>query len=282
MDFSCLGCIKVLLFKQNIVGKEFFMAKYKVDITGINTSDIKVLSNEEMVSLFVRYQNGDITAKEELVSGNLKLVLSILRSFNRSDINLDDLFQVGVIGLIKAIDNFDLSYGLKLSTYAVPLIIGEIKRYIRDNTAMRVSRSIKDLAYQIIKFKDEYMAEHGVEANSNIIAEALGIEEYQVAFALDALKDPASIFEPIYNDGGDTIYLFDQIADIKEKNSDKDMLISLRRALLKIKEREKAILLERFIVGKTQMEIAEALGISQAQVSRLEKSAIENVRKLIK
>lgn len=282
MDFSCLGCIKVLLFKQNIVGKEFFMAKYKVDITGINTSDIKVLSNEEMVSLFVRYQNGDITAKEELVSGNLKLVLSILRSFNRSDINLDDLFQVGVIGLIKAIDNFDLSYGLKLSTYAVPLIIGEIKRYIRDNTAIRVSRSIKDLAYQIIKFKDEYMAEHGVEANSNIIAEALGIEEYQVAFALDALKDPASIFEPIYNDGGDTIYLFDQIADIKEKNSDKDMLISLRRALLKIKEREKSILLERFIVGKTQMEIAEALGISQAQVSRLEKSAIENVRKLIK
>ena len=282
MDFSCLGCIKVLLFKQNIVGKEFFMAKYKVDITGINTSDIKVLSNEEMVSLFVRYQNGDITAKEELVSGNLKLVFSILRSFNRSDINLDDLFQVGVIGLIKAIDNFDLSYGLKLSTYAVPLIIGEIKRYIRDNTAMRVSRSIKDLAYQIIKFKDEYMAEHGVEANSNIIAEALGIEEYQVAFALDALKDPASIFEPIYNDGGDTIYLFDQIADIKEKNSDKDMLISLRRALLKIKEREKSILLERFIVGKTQMEIAEALGISQAQVSRLEKSAIENVRKLIK
>ena len=282
MDFSCLGCIKVLLFKQNIVGKEFFMAKYKVDITGINTSDIKVLSNEEMVSLFVRYQNGDITSKEELVSGNLKLVLSILRSFNRSDINLDDLFQVGVIGLIKAIDNFDLSYGLKLSTYAVPLIIGEIKRYIRDNTAMRVSRSIKDLAYQIIKFKDEYMAEHGVEANSNIIAEALGIEEYQVAFALDALKDPASIFEPIYNDGGDTIYLFDQIADIKEKNSDKDMLISLRRALLKIKEREKSILLERFIVGKTQMEIAEALGISQAQVSRLEKSAIENVRKLIK
>ena len=282
MDFSCLGCIKVLLFKQNIVGKEFFMAKYKVDITGINTSDIKVLSNEEMVSLFVRYQNGDITAKEELVSGNLKLVLSILRSFNRSDINLDDLFQVGVIGLIKAIDNFDLSYGLKLSTYAVPLIIGEIKRYIRDNTAMRVSRSIKDLAYQIIKFKDEYMAEHGVEASSSVIADALGIEEYKIAFALDALKDPASIFEPIYNDGGDTIYLFDQIADVKDKNSDKDMLISLRKALLKIKEREKSILLERFIIGKTQMEIASELGISQAQVSRLEKSAIENVRKLIK
>lgn len=258
------------------------MSKYKVDITGINTSDIKVLTNEEMIHLFVRYREGDITAKEELINGNLKLVLSILRSFNRGDVNLDDLFQVGVIGLIKAIDNFDLSYGLKLSTYAVPLIIGEIKRYIRDNTAMRVSRSIKDLAYQIIKFKDEYMAEHGVEASSSVIADALGIEEYKIAFALDALKDPASIFEPIYNDGGDTIYLFDQIADVKDKNSDKDMLISLRKALLKIKEREKSILLERFIIGKTQMEIASELGISQAQVSRLEKSAIENVRKLIK
>ena len=258
------------------------MSKYKVDITGINTSDIKVLSNEEMVHLFIRYRDGDIAAKEELINGNLKLVLSILRSFNRGDVNLDDLFQVGVIGLIKAIDNFDLSYGLKLSTYAVPLIIGEIKRYIRDNTAMRVSRSIKDLAYQIIKFKDKYMADYGVEASSSVIAEALGIEEYKIAFALDALRDPASIFEPIYNDGGDTIYLFDQIADVKDKNSDKDMLISLRRALLKIKEREKSILLERFIVGKTQMEIADELGISQAQVSRLEKSAIENVRKLIK
>lgn len=258
------------------------MAKYKVDITGINTSDIKVLSNEEMVQLFVRYQNGDIEAKETLVSGNLKLVLSILRSFNRGDVNLDDLFQVGVIGLIKAIDNFDLSYGLKLSTYAVPLIIGEIKRYIRDNTAMRVSRSIKDLAYQIIKFKDDYISINGCEPSSSLIASSLGIEEYQVAFALDALKEPASIFEPIYNDGGDTIYLFDQIADVKDKNSDKDVLISLRRALLKIKEREKSILLERFIVGKTQMEIASELGISQAQVSRIEKSAIENVRKLIK
>ena len=258
------------------------MSKYKVDITGINTSDIKVLSNEEMTHLFIRYKDGDITAKEELINGNLKLVLSILRSFNRSDINLDDLFQVGVIGLIKAIDNFDLSYGFKFSTYAVHLIIGEIKRYIRDNTAMRVSRSIKDMAYQIIKFKDTYLSEHGIEPSLALIASSLGIEEYQVAFALDALKDPASIFEPIYNDGGDTIYLFDQIADVKEKNSDKDMLISLRRALLKIKEREKSILLERFIVGKTQMEIADELGISQAQVSRIEKSAIENVRKLIK
>ena len=258
------------------------MARYKVDITGINTSEIKVLTNEEMTHLFVRLKNGDIDAKTELINGNLKLVLSVLKNFFRSDINMDDLFQVGVIGLIKAIDNFDLTYGLKLSTYAVPLIVGEIKRYIRDNTQMRVSRSIKDLAYKIIKFKDDYFKEYGVEAPSSKITEALSIDEYKIAFALDALREPTSIFEPIYNDGGDTIYLFDQIADARDKNSDKDMLISLRKALLKLKKREKDILLERFIVGKTQMEIAHNLGISQAQVSRLEKSALLNLKKQIK
>lgn len=258
------------------------MAKYKVDITGINTSEIEVLSNEEMTKLFVEYQNGNLDAKERLINGNLKLVLSILRSFNKGNVNLDDLFQVGVIGLIKAIDNFDLSYGLKLSTYAVPLIIGEIKRYIRDNTAVRVSRSTKDLAYQIIKFKEKYISDYGAEPPALVISKELGIDEYLIGYAMDAMKDPASIFEPIYNDGGDTIYLFDQLADTKDKNSDKDMIISLRRALLKIKEREKDILLQRFMIGKTQMEIADEMGISQAQVSRLEKSAIINVRKLIK
>ena len=258
------------------------MAKYKVDITGINTSEIEVLSNEEMTNLFVQYQSGNLDAKERLINGNLKLVLSILRSFNKGNVNLDDLFQVGVIGLIKAIDNFDLSYGLKLSTYAVPLIIGEIKRYIRDNTAVRVSRSTKDLAYQIIKFKEKYISDYGVEPPASVISKELGIDEYLIGYAMDAMKDPASIFEPIYNDGGDTIYLFDQLADTKDKNSDKDMIISLRRALLKIKEREKDILLQRFMIGKTQMEIADEMGISQAQVSRLEKSAIINVRKLIK
>ena len=186
------------------------------------------------------------------------------------------------MGLIKAIDNFDLSYNLKLSTYAVPLIIGEIKRYIRDNSVIRVSRGIKEQAYQILKFKDDYLARYGLEPTSSQIASALEIDEYQIAFALDSLKSPTSIFEPIYNDGGDTIYLADQIADIKEQNQDYDSLISLRKALQKIKEREKNILIERFIVGKTQMEIAEKLGISQAQVSRIEKSAINNVRKLIK
>lgn len=258
------------------------MAKYKVDITGINTSEIEVLSNEEMTKLFIDYQNGSLDAKDKLINGNLKLVLSILKKFNRGNVNMDDLFQVGVIGLIKAIDNFNLSYGLKLSTYAVPLIIGEIKRYLRDNTAIRVSRSTKDLAFQISKFQEQFVNEHGYEASPSVVASALGVSEYLISYALDAMREPASIFDPIYSDGGDTIYLFDQIADIKDKNNDKDMIISLRRALLKIKEREKNILFARFMIGKTQMEIAEDLGISQAQVSRLEKSAIENVRKLIK
>lgn len=260
----------------------FKLAKHKVDITGINTNNIKVLTQEEMNDLFIKYRNGDNAAKEELINGNLKLVLSIIRRFQNKVDNLDDLFQVGVIGLIKAIENFDLSYGLKLSTYACPLIIGEVKRSIRDNTAFRVSRSVKDLAYQIIKFKDDYLTKNGITPTNKEIAEALNIEEYQIAYAVDSLKDPMSIFEPIYNDGGDTIYLQDQIADKKDSEVDKDMLISLRKALNKIKERERSILINRFIIGKTQMEIAAALNISQAQVSRIEKSAIDNVKRLIK
>ncbi len=258
------------------------MAKYKVDITGINTSDIKVLSGKETKELFKKYQNGDEKAKEELVNGNLKLVLSILKKFNNDKYNMDDLFQVGVIGLIKAIDNFDLSYNLKLSTYAVPLILGEIKRYIRDNNSVRVSRSIKDTAYKILKYKEEYMSENGDYPKTSDIAKNLGITEYEINFALDSLKEPVSMYEPIYNDGGDTIYLMDQLADKKEFNKDHDMLISLRKAINKIKEREREILVERFIIGKTQMEIAESLDISQAQVSRIEKNAINNLKRLIK
>ena len=258
------------------------MAKHKVDITGINTSDLKVLSHEETTQLFRKYQAGEVTAKDELVEGNLKLVLSIVKGFSNKVENLDDLFQVGVIGLIKAIENFDLSYNLKLSTYAVPLIVGECKRSIRDNTSLRVSRSIKDLAYKIIKLKEELMTINGCEPSNEEIAKILEIEEYKIAYALDSLKDPMSIFEPIYNDGGDTIYLEDQIADKKDYNQDKDMAISLRKALNTIKERERKILLERFMVGKTQMEIAQSLGLSQAQVSRIEKNAIEHVKKLIK
>jgi RNA polymerase sporulation-specific sigma factor len=258
------------------------LAKYTVDITGIKTSDLKVLKGDETIALFKKYQDGDEQAKNEIINGNLKLVLSILKQFNGKGYNLDDLFQVGVIGLIKAIDNFDLSYGLMLSTYAVPLIIGEIKRYIRDNTSVRVSRSVKDLAYQIIKFKDEYTISSGHVPTNEEISHELGIDEYQIAYALDSLKDPVSLFEPIYNDGGDTIYLHDQIADKKDLNQDKDMLISMRKALQQIKTREKDILMERFIMGHTQMEIASTMGISQAQVSRIEKTAIKSLRKMIR
>lgn len=258
------------------------MSNYKVDITGINTSTLKCLTHEENIKLFKLYQNGDLKAKDDLVNGNLKLVLSVLKGFNKKGINQDDLFQVGVIGLIKAIDNFDLSYNLKLSTYAVPLIVGEIKKYLRDNTQMRIARSIKDDAYKILRFKEEYINKYGKEPLNSEISKALNISEIDISFALNALKEPMSIFAPIYSDGGDTIYLEDQIADTKEKSFDKDMMISLYKALKKIKEREKSILMERYVVGKTQTEIANDLNISQAQVSRIEKNALIKVRKLIK
>ena len=258
------------------------MSNYKVDITGINTSTLKCLTHEENIKLFKLYQNGDLKAKDDLVNGNLKLVLSVLKGFNKKGINQDDLFQVGVIGLIKAIDNFDLSYNLKLSTYAVPLIVGEIKKYLRDNTQMRIARSIKDDAYKILRFKEEYINKYGKEPLNSEISKALNISEIDISFALNALKEPMSIFAPIYSDGGDTIYLEDQIADTKEKSFDKDMMISLYKALKKIKEREKSILMERYVIGKTQTEIANDLNISQAQVSRIEKNALIKVRKLIK
>lgn len=258
------------------------MSTYKVDITGINTSELKSLSHEENMALFKALNEGDENAKDQLVNGNLKLVLSILKGFNKHNLNMDDLFQVGVVGLIKAIDNFDISYNLKLSTYGVPLILGEIKKYLRDNTSIRVSRSIKDSAYQILRFKEDYINMHGREPSNSEISKALGMKEYEIGYALESLREPMSIFEPIYNDGGDTIYLEDQIADKKEQNKDHDMLISMHRALAKIDEREKNILMDRFVVGKTQSEIAQILNISQAQVSRIEKNAMAKVRKLIK
>ena len=258
------------------------MSNYKVDITGINTSQLKALSHEENMALFKLLQEGDQTAKDRLVNGNLKLVLSILKGFNKHNINMDDLFQVGVVGLIKAIDNFDISYNLKLSTYGVPLILGEIKKYLRDNTSMRVSRSIKDNAYQILRFKEDYINMHGREPSNSEISKALGMKDYEIGYALESLREPMSIFEPIYNDGGDTIYLEDQIADKKEQNKDHDMLISMYRALQKIDQREKNVLIDRFVIGKTQSEIAQSLNISQAQVSRIEKNAMAKVRKLIK
>ena len=256
------------------------MYKKKVEITGLNTSNIKVLNHEEMISLFKRYQSGDKEAKEELINGNLKLVLSILKKYNSRD-NLDDLFQIGVVGLIKAVDNFDLSHEVRFSTYAVLMIDGEIKRYIRDNNSLRISRSIKDLSYKILTFKEEFMKDYNREASTDEIAKGLGVTNYDVVEALMSLKEPESLYEPIYNDGGDTIYLLDQVEDKKE-SKDLDSLISMRKALNKIKQREKNILINRFIVGKTQMELAKDLGVSQAQVSRLEKNAIKNVKRLIK
>ncbi len=258
------------------------MAKYKVEITGINTNDIEVLSNEEMTKLFKAFKNGDSYARELLVNGNLKLVLSILRRLNNKVDNLDDLFQIGCIGLLKAIDNFELSYDVKFSTYAVPMILGEIKRYIRDNNSIRVSRSVKDLAYKAIKLREENYSKHGVEMNDGELAEKLGVSPFEVINALDSLKEPVSIFEPIYNDGGDTILLYDQIEDKKVNAAELSSRIALENAIDELNSRENYILNQRYVMGKTQMEIAKELDISQAQVSRLEKGAIKQLKKTLK
>ncbi|HBA37183.1 MAG TPA: RNA polymerase sigma-G factor [Firmicutes bacterium] len=256
------------------------MSKFKVDIPGIDTNNLKVLTNDEMMELFKRKSSGDELAKDAIVNGNLKLVLSIISKFRNKDIDMNDLFQVGCIGLIKAVDNFDASYGVMFSTYAVPLILGEVKRLIRTNTSIRVARSIRDTAYKVLKFKEEYSNLYGVEPNNKTIAKSLGIEEYEIRDALEALQDPVSIFEPIYNDGGDTIYLLDQLGEAKKPYLKEDT-IALKDALNKIKKRERDILVGRYIIGKTQSEIAEDLGVSQAQISRIESNAIKNMRKLL-
>ena len=256
------------------------MARHKVEIANVNTANIKVLSNEEMIILFKRYQNGDEEAKQELINGNLKLVLSILKKYNNRTDNMDDLFQVGCIGLIKAIDNFDLSHEVKFSTYAVPMILGEIRRYLRDNSSIRISRSTKDIAYKALKVKEELTNQLGKEPSIAMIAENLNLSELEVRDAIDSMKDTISMFEPIYNDGGDTIYLSDQLEDKKDKY-DNDTKIALKDALNRLKEKERYIILSRYIVGKTQLELAEEIGISQAQISRLEKSGIENIKKMI-
>ena len=258
------------------------MARHKVEISGVNTANIKVLSSEDMEELFKRLNEGDITAREELVQGNLKLVLSILRKFNRKDENLDDLFQIGCVGLLKAIDNFDLSFGVKFSTYCVPMIQGEVRRYLRDNNSIRVSRSVKDLAYKALKLKEEIFKETGVEPQTEYLAKKLEVEPFDIVNALESVRDPVSIFEPIYNDGGDTIYLFDQIEDKKYKDNSIDIKMSLEDAINNLNTREKYILEERFIIGKTQMELAKELGISQAQISRIEKNAITSLKKTLK
>lgn len=256
------------------------MSRHKVELTGVNTANIKVLNSEEMLKLFKRMKDGDPFAREDLINGNLKLVLSILKKFSGKVDNLDDLFQVGCLGLVKAIDNFDTSYDVKLSTYACPMIEGEIKRYLRDNNTLRISRSIKDLAYKTLKLKEE-LSVGGREPTNKEVAERLGVTEYEISNALDSLREPVSMYEPIYNDGGDTIYLYDQIAN-KEEEYGLDSRLALDKAMKNLKEREINILKERFIIGKTQMEIAEELGISQAQISRIEKNAINNIKKHVK
>lgn len=254
------------------------MAKNKVEITGVNTNEIIVLSSKDTEELFKKYKNGDNHAKELLVNGNLKLVLSILKKYVSRYSDLDDLFQIGVIGLIKAIDNFDITLGLKLSTYAIPMISGEIRRYLRDKNLIRVSRSMKDLAYKAIMKKDELTNTLGYVPSYELIAKELGVSELDVITSIDAMSDPVSIFEPIYNDGGDTIYLFDQVED-KDSSCDLDIRLAVDKAISNLNEREQFILDQRFVIGKTQMEIAEEIGISQAQISRLEKNALQRVRK---
>ena len=257
------------------------MARHKVEICGVNTANIKILKNEEMIELFKKKSKGDKESKNILINGNLKLVLSILKKYNNRCDNLDDLFQVGCVGLIKAIDNFDLSHEVRFSTYAVPMITGEIKRYLRDNNPLRISRSIKDIAYKTLKLKEQLMDINGNYPTNAEIADILGVSEYDIISALESLKDPISMYEPIYNDGGDTIYLFDQIA-AKTDDYELDTKISLDKALNSLKKRERYILDQRYIIGKTQMEIALELGISQAQISRIEKNAITHIKKKVK
>lgn len=256
------------------------VARHKVEICGIDTSKLPVLKNEEMKKLFIRLQqNDDISAREELVNGNLRLVLSVIHRFNNRGEFVDDLFQVGCIGLMKSIDNFDLGHNVRFSTYAVPMIIGEIRRYLRDNNPIRVSRSLRDIAYKSLQAREQLMNKTSREPTHKEIAEEIGVPEEDIVFALDAIQDPVSLFEPIYNDGGDPIYVLDQISDEKDKATAWDDKLSLKEGMIQLNEREKLILNKRFFQGKTQMEVAEEIGISQAQVSRLEKAAIKQMNK---
>ena len=243
----------------------------KVEICGINTSKLPTLSNEEKKELFIKIKNGDERAREKFIYGNLRLVLSVIQRFKGKGENPDDLFQIGCIGLIKSIDNFDLSQNVQFSTYAVPMIIGEVRRYLRDNNPIRVSRSIRDLAYKALQVRERITKEKGKEPQ---------IEE--IAFSLDAIQDPISLQEPIYNDGTDSIYVMDQVGDNKETDESWAEKLTIAQAMKKLNSREKMIINKRFFDGRTQMEVAEEIGISQAQVSRLEKSAINRIKKMYK
>lgn len=256
------------------------MYRHKVEICGVDTSKLPVLTNEEMRELFIRLQeHGELSAREKLINGNLRLVLSVIKRFNNRGEYVDDLFQVGCIGLMKSIDNFDLSHNVRFSTYAVPMIIGEIRRYLRDNNPIRVSRSLRDLAYKALQVREELINKTSKEPTPAEIAEEMGVPYSEIVFALDAIQDPVSLYEPIYNDGGDPIFVMDQIGDDRNKEDTWDDRLSLKEGMMQLNEREKMILNKRFFQGKTQMEVAEEIGISQAQVSRLEKAAIEQMNK---
>ena len=249
------------------------------EICGVNTSKLKVLKNDETQALLLRAKQGDMKAREELIAGNLRLVLSVIQRFANRGENADDLFQVGCIGLIKAIDNFNTDLDVRFSTYGVPMIVGEIRRYLRDNSTMRVSRAMRDTAYKVLQAKEAYMAEHQREPTVDEIARMLELKREEVVFALDAIVDPVSLYEPVYSDSGDTICVMDQVRD--SKNTDENWLeqIALREAIAKLSDREKRILSLRFFQGKTQMEVSTEVGISQAQVSRLEKNALRQIKK---
>ena len=253
----------------------------KVEICGVNTSKLKVLKNEETMELLRRTKKGDMSAREQLIAGNLRLVLSVIQKFDRRGENADDLFQVGCIGLIKAIDNFNIDLDVRFSTYGVPMIVGEIRRYLRDNSAMRVSRSMRDTAYKVLQAKEKFIAQNQREPTIEEIAKLLDAKREDVVFALEAITDPVSLYEPVYSDNGDAVCVMDQVKD--RRNTDESWLnhIALQDAVDKLPPREKRILVLRFFQGKTQMEVSAEVGISQAQVSRLEKSALDQIRKNI-
>ncbi|SEN62679.1 RNA polymerase sporulation-specific sigma factor [Amphibacillus marinus] len=253
------------------------MVRHKVEICGVDTSKLPVLKNDEMRKLFKQMQDGDQEAREKLVNGNLRLVLSIIQRFQNRGEYGDDLFQVGCIGLMKSIDNFDLGQNVRFSTYAVPMIIGEIRRYLRDNNPIRVSRSLRDTAYKALQVREKLMSQQLKEPTAAEIANELGVEQSDIVFAMDAIQDPVSLFEPIYNDGGDPIFVMDQISDERDKEDKWLDELSLREGMKRLNAREKLILTKRFFQGLTQMEVANEIGISQAQVSRLEKAAIQEM-----
>lgn len=252
----------------------------KVEICGVNTSKLKILSEAEKIQLLKRAKDGDTDAREQLINGNLRLVLSVIQRFTNRGENLDDLFQVGCIGLIKSIDNFDITLNVRFSTYAVPMIIGEIRRYLRDNNPIRVSRSMRDIAYKAMQEKEKFINQTQREPTIEELAKAMNLPKEDIVLALESIVEPVSLYEPVYSDGGDTIYVMDQIGD---KNIDDDWLdeITLKDAIGKLSDREKRILSLRFFEGHTQMEVASEIGISQAQVSRLEKGALSKIKKQI-